>query len=59
MKKRKVIFPGAHELLKGNPNDINPHLRMEEQTELFPYDRRWEFPRNRLKLGRISLPINQ
>ena len=25
---------------------------MEEQTELLPYDKRWEFPKNRLKFGK-------
>lgn len=24
---------------------------MEDQTEMLPYDQRWEFPRYRLKLG--------
>ena len=36
---------------KGNPGSINPDLPVDEQTELLPYDRRWEFPRDQLKLG--------
>lgn len=36
---------------KGNPESINPDLPIDEQTELLPYDKRWEFPRDRLKLG--------
>ena len=39
------------DLLKGKPNEINDKLGMDEQIELLPYDKRWEFPRHRLKLG--------
>ncbi|KAK4010278.1 hypothetical protein OUZ56_019424 [Daphnia magna] len=49
-KKRKVI-PGVKKLLEGNAQEINNQLPMDEQTELLPYDKRWEFPRNRLTLG--------
>ena len=38
-------------LLCGNYTQMNPELPLDEQTELLPYDARWEFPRNRLKLG--------
>lgn len=37
--------------LGGNPNGINPDLPIEYQIEFLPYDKRWEFPRNRLTLG--------
>lgn len=30
----------------------NPDLGIEEQAELLPYDKRWEFPRDKLKLGK-------
>ncbi|XP_046637865.1 vascular endothelial growth factor receptor 1-like isoform X1 [Daphnia pulicaria] len=50
-KKRKKVFPGVKKLLEGNPKEINNKLPMDEQTELLPYDKRWEFPRNRLTLG--------
>ncbi|KAI9559290.1 hypothetical protein GHT06_016079 [Daphnia sinensis] len=49
-KKRKVI-PGVKKLLEGNVREINNKLPIDEQTELLPYDKRWEFPRNRLTLG--------
>ncbi|KZS02346.1 Uncharacterized protein APZ42_000652, partial [Daphnia magna] len=42
--------------LGGNPNGINPDLPIEYQIEFLPYDKRWEFPRNRLTLG-IQLGI--
>ncbi|XP_046651440.1 vascular endothelial growth factor receptor kdr-like isoform X2 [Daphnia pulicaria] len=53
-KKRKEFFR-ANQLDifdKGNPDSINPDLPIDEQTELLPYDKRWEFPRDRLKLGK-------
>jgi hypothetical protein len=50
-QKRKKVFPGVKKLLEGNPKEINNKLPMDEQTELLPYDKRWEFPRNRLTLG--------
>lgn len=31
---------------------MNPDLPLHEQTELLPYDARWEFPLNRLELGK-------
>ena len=43
---------------KGNPDSINPDLPLDEQTELLPYDPRWEFPRDRLKLGKQSFDID-
>lgn len=44
---------------KGNPESINPDLPVDEQTELLPYDKRWEFPRDRLKLGTKNLNLTQ
>lgn len=37
---------------KGQVDMFNPDLPLCEQVELLPYDQRWEFPRDRLKLGR-------
>ncbi|GAB6032659.1 hypothetical protein CHUAL_011537 [Chamberlinius hualienensis] len=31
----------------------NPELSLHDQVELLPYDRRWEFPKERLKLGKV------
>ena len=43
---------------KGNPDSINPDLPLDEQTELLPYDPRWEFPRDSLKLGKQRFDID-
>ncbi|KAK8763362.1 hypothetical protein V5799_034024 [Amblyomma americanum] len=37
---------------KSQVDMFNPDLPLCEQVELLPYDQRWEFPRDRLKLGR-------
>lgn len=36
---------------KGALDSINPELPVDEQAELLPYDKKWEFPRDKLKLG--------
>lgn len=40
---------------KGALESINPELPVDEQADLLPYDRTWEFPRERLTLG-IEVP---
>ena len=44
-------FLGLEVLLRGNSTQLNPDLPLDEQTELLPYDARWEFPRHRLTFG--------
>ena len=41
-------------LLEGNPKEIDPEKPIEEQTQHLPYDKHWEVPANRLKLGNHS-----
>lgn len=36
----------------GDPDSINPKLSLDEQADLLPYDRKYEFPRGKLKFGR-------
>lgn len=36
---------------KGNPKAINPDLPLVDQVELLPYDKKYEFPEDQLKLG--------
>lgn len=31
---------------------LNPELTIDEQAELLPYDKKWEFPREKLKFGK-------
>ncbi|XP_055305898.1 neuroglian-like isoform X2 [Sitodiplosis mosellana] len=37
---------------KGDPSTFNPKLSLDEQAELLPYDRKYEFSRGKLKFGR-------
>lgn len=36
---------------------LNPDLTVDDQAELLPYDKKWEFPRERLKLGKRSCAL--
>ncbi|XP_045029053.1 vascular endothelial growth factor receptor 1 isoform X3 [Daphnia magna] len=38
-------------VLNGNVNQLNTELSIENQVDFLPYDKQWEFPRHRLKLG--------
>lgn len=33
-------------------DSINPELPLDEQADLLPYDQTWEFPREKLVLGK-------
>jgi len=37
---------------RGAVESWNPDLGIEAQAELLPYDKRWEFPRDKIKLGK-------
>lgn len=43
---------GLENFHKGNPEHINPELGIDDQAELLPYDKKWEFPIAHLKLGK-------
>ncbi len=45
-------------LLNGDPDRIDPDVPMEYQTEFLPYDKKWEFPRKRLRLGSLVFLIS-
>lgn len=55
MIKRKRKFSRYNSFLfkSGQVNLLNPELPIEDQVDLLPYDSRWEFPKDRLKLGRV------
>lgn len=36
---------------KGAIENFNPELGIDDQADLLPYDRKWEYPRENLKLG--------
>ncbi|XP_030080360.1 vascular endothelial growth factor receptor 1 isoform X7 [Drosophila hydei] len=43
---------GLANFVEGAVEQINPALSLDEQAELLPYNREFEFPRNKLKLGK-------
>lgn len=49
--KKKLAEDGLLNFEMGAVNSLNPELGIEEQADLLPYDSRWEFPREKLKLG--------
>jgi hypothetical protein len=44
--------------LNGDPSRIDPDVPMEYQTEFLPYNKKWEFPRKRLRLGLLIAYIS-
>jgi hypothetical protein len=46
-------------LLQGDITQMNLNEPLDEQTDLLSYDKRWEFPRNRLKLGNIYFVVKE
>ncbi|XP_053989273.1 vascular endothelial growth factor receptor 1 isoform X1 [Hylaeus volcanicus] len=50
---RKVLMAaGLMHFEEGAVECLNPDLTVDDQAELLPYDKKWEFPRERLKLGK-------
>ncbi|XP_054166017.1 vascular endothelial growth factor receptor 1-like [Oppia nitens] len=50
--KREMDFLSHNLFETGQIEMYNPDLPLDEQIELLPYDPRYEFPKERLKLGR-------
>ncbi len=52
-RKYKELTKAELELfVAGDPSAINPDLGVDDQAELLPYNREFEFPRERLKMGK-------
>ena len=50
-RKRRVTA-GFAKFLDGDTNGLKPELALHAQADLLPYDTKYEFPRNKLKLGK-------
>jgi hypothetical protein len=37
--------------INGDLDKIDPDVPMDYQSEFLPYDKKWEFPKKRLRLG--------
>lgn len=50
--KRFLKEISQKEFYNGAIENINPELSVTDQAYLLPFDTTWEFPKDRLKLGR-------
>ncbi|XP_013790768.1 vascular endothelial growth factor receptor kdr-like [Limulus polyphemus] len=50
--KMEMEFFSYAQFERGHLHLLNPNLPLDNQIELLPYDSRWEFPKEQLKLGR-------
>ena len=48
----KLERAGLANFVAGNVSGLNPELALDVQADLLPYDPKYEFPRNKLKLGK-------
>ncbi|KAK6637652.1 hypothetical protein RUM44_008074 [Polyplax serrata] len=51
-ERKELKLAGLQNFNKGMVESINQDLTLDEQTDLLPYDPKWEFPRSKLKLGK-------
>jgi FMS-like tyrosine kinase 1 len=49
--RNELTRAGLHQFESGAVECINPELGVDEQAELLPYDRKWEIPKEKIKLG--------
>ncbi|XP_076382328.1 vascular endothelial growth factor receptor 1 [Megalopta genalis] len=52
MKKRKLLEAAFLHFEEGAVESLNPDLTVDDQAYLLPYDNKWEFPKERLRLGK-------
>ncbi|KAK2588224.1 hypothetical protein KPH14_004258 [Odynerus spinipes] len=50
--RKELLETGLMHFEEGALECLNPDLTVDDQAELLPYDKKWEFPRERLKLGK-------
>lgn len=55
--QRDLAAAGLNNFEEGNLGRFNPELALYDQANLLPYNRRFEFPRKHLKLGRVGNEI--
>ncbi|KAK9497787.1 hypothetical protein O3M35_003710 [Rhynocoris fuscipes] len=49
--REKITAAGLYYFHDGQIESINPDLSIGEQADLLPYDKKWEIPREKIKLG--------
>ncbi|PVD34956.1 hypothetical protein C0Q70_06237 [Pomacea canaliculata] len=53
LKRKKYDHEEVEKFLSQSQGDYNPELPIDEQTGCVPYDPKWEFPEERLRMGMI------
>jgi len=53
--RKELIEAGLMHFEEGALECLNPELTVDDQAELLPYDKKWEFPRERLTLGKLII----
>lgn len=54
MHKRELEFFSKNLFENGQMELFNPEMPLDEQIDLLPYDSRFEFPKERLRLGNLN-----
>lgn len=49
---KELKAAGLANFVEGSPESINPDLALDEQADLLPYDKKYEFSRDKLKLDK-------
>lgn len=55
--RKELMEAGLMHFEEGALECLNPDLTVDDQAELLPYDKKWEFPRERLKLGEQAVVL--
>ncbi|KZC11067.1 Vascular endothelial growth factor receptor 3, partial [Dufourea novaeangliae] len=55
--RKELMEAGLMHFEEGAIECLNPDLTVDDQAELLPYDKKWEFPRERLKLGELLVIV--
>ncbi|PSN38782.1 hypothetical protein C0J52_18676, partial [Blattella germanica] len=55
--REELNVAGLANFVQGAMESINPEMPVDEQAELLPYDKKWEFPRDKLKLVELLVIV--
>lgn len=55
--RRELTAAGLINFEEGAIESLNPELGVQEQADMLPYYKKWEFPRDKLKLGKVHLGL--
>lgn len=56
--RETITAAGLYYFQEGQIGSLNPDLSIGEQADLLPYDKKWEVPREKIKLGKLIVVNN-